>query len=224
MASQKKRKALAVYLAVILLVFALCVPVLQQRIKQKELAADLKSLSGEEKTELTAEELETEEGRAALSPLPEDAMLPEIPLSDSLPVPETDLSEMVWPIQGQVLRGDGLSYAQTFSDYRYHDGLDIKAARGAEVVAALPGIVISKERTKEEGVKLILEHGQGWVSEYAHLEEAYLQVDNYCQAGDPLGVVNQPGLQELLEGPHLHFTLRQAEKIVNPLEYLPPLP
>ena len=214
MANQKKRKALAVYLAVILLVFALCVPVLHQKIKQKFLAADLKP---------SPPTIEITEGTVDLPLSPEAPSLPEIPSSvaDSTPELKADLSQMVWPLKGQVLRGVGLSYAQTFSDYRYHDGLDIQAARGAEVVAALSGIVISKEMTKEEGVRLVLDHGQGWVSVYSHLEEAYLQEDNYCNTGDPLGTVNQPGLQEILEGPHLHFTLRQDDQIVNPLDYLP---
>jgi murein DD-endopeptidase MepM/ murein hydrolase activator NlpD len=216
MASQKKRKVLAVYLAVIFLVFALCVPVLHQKIKQKSLSADLKP----------SPTTETIEGTTDLSSSPEDSSLPEIPssVSDSTPELKADLSQMVWPLEGQVLRGVGISYAQTFSDYRYHDGLDIQAARGAEVVAALPGVVISKEMTKGEGVKLVLDHGQGWVSVYSHLDEAYLQVDNYCNVGDPLGTVNQPGLQEILEGPHLHFILRQDDQIVNPLDYLPEMP
>lgn len=213
MVSQKKIKSLAVYLAVVLLVFALCVPVLQKKLKERPQSSDF----------------ETPQVVNNHSPENTDITLsaPELSLSHvnaPAPILEANLSEMVWPLQGQVFRGVGISYAQTFSDYRYHNGIDIQAARGAEVVAVLPGKIIDKETSKEEGTKITIEHGQGWVSVYAHLEEAYLQVGDYCQKGQSLGTVNQPGLQEVLEGPHLHYTLYQDDQVINPLDYLPEMP
>jgi murein DD-endopeptidase MepM/ murein hydrolase activator NlpD len=149
---------------------------------------------------------------------------PEImPREEPLEVREAaaNLSELIWPLEGQVLRGVGLSYAQTFGDYRYHNGLDIKAQRGEEIVAALAGKVKSIETSKGFGVKLILDHGEDLFSEYAHLESVYLREGEYCRQGEPLGVVNQPGLNEILEGPHLHFVLKKAGEIIDPWEYLP---
>ncbi|MDD4146829.1 MAG: M23 family metallopeptidase [Clostridia bacterium] len=224
MVSRNKNKVLAVYAAVVLLIFALCVPVLQKKITQKfqpgnSVTWPLRPNNKPQTAGTAGEAGEAGEVGTAGTSAPSESFA-----SDSAPVLEANLCEIVWPIQGQVLRGVGISYAQTFSDYRYHDGIDIQAVRGAEVVAALAGKVISKETTKEEGTKVTLEHGQGWVSIYAHLEEVYPQVGAYCATGDPLGIVNQPGLQEVLEGVHLHYTLCQDGQIMNPLDYLPEMP
>lgn len=216
MVRQKRIISLAVSLAVVLLVFALCVPVLHERLRGT-------TLSPKEKLS-SAPVVEGEgdaEGEGGVARAGDAAFLPSA-AAPSLPSElEPDLSTISWPLEGQVLRGLGLSYAQTFSDYRYHDGIDIQAARGAEVVAVLSGKVIGKESTKEEKTVLSIDHGQGWVSIYAHLEDAYLAVGDYCQAGERLGIIYQPGLNEVLEGPHLHFSLRHDQQSVNPLDYLP---
>ena len=207
MVNEKKIKSLAVYIAVVLLLFAFLVPVLQEKIKQNTQQGNLDNFIATPVGDTNGEELTTS---SDVSSSPQEL--------------EPDLSAIVWPLEGQVIRGVGLSYAQTFSDYRYHDGIDIQAARGAEVVTTLPGKVISKETSKEEKTKITIEHGQGWMSVYAHLEDAYLEVGDYCQVGDLLGIVNQPGLQEILEGPHLHYSLRLDDQIMNPLDYLPERP
>lgn len=220
MIHQKKLISLAVYIAVIALVFAIIVPVLQERLKQnaqpENLAASPMANTNNNADVNTDNDADVNE-KIALNSSTDSS-------SSSASESEPNFNEIIWPIEGQVLRGVGLSYAQTFSDYRYHDGLDIQAARGAEVLVALPGKVISIETTKEEKTVLTIEHGQEWVSVYAHLEDVFLQVGDYCQAGDLLGTINQPGLQEVLEGPHLHFSLKQDNQIINPLDYLPPRP
>ncbi|MGI6145103.1 MAG: peptidoglycan DD-metalloendopeptidase family protein [Peptococcia bacterium] len=210
MVNKKKIKSLAVYIAVVLLLFAFLVPVLQDKIRQNTKPDHPENLTATPVGEINGEELAAS---SASSDTPAS--------SQEL---EPDLNTIIWPLEGQVIRGVGLSYAQTFSDYRYHDGIDIQAARGAEVIAALPGKVISKETSKEEKTKITIEHGRGWISVYAHLENAYFEVGDFCQAGDVLGTVNQPGLKEILEGPHLHYSLRHNEQIVNPLDYLPERP
>jgi len=205
--NEKKIKSLAVYIAVVVLLFAALAPVLQERIKQNTPPDNPDNFTTMPRGDTNREEL------VSSADVPSSAQ-----------EPEPELSAIVWPLEGQVIRGVGLSYAQTFSDYRYHDGIDIQAARGAEVIAALPGKVISKETSKEEKTTITLEHGQGWLSVYAHLEDAYPELGDYCQTGDILGTVNQPGLQEILEGPHLHYSLRRDEQIINPLDYLPERP
>ena len=135
------------------------------------------------------------------------------------------IEEIIWPLRGEVIRETGLSYAKTFSDYRYHNGIDIKAERGAEIVMTLPGRVIKKETTKDEGTVLTVEHGQEngqvWCSVYAHLGETSVKEGDYCNAGEIIGAINQPGYNEIMEGPHLHYSLFKDDQMVNPLDYLP---
>lgn len=131
-----------------------------------------------------------------------------------------ELKEMVWPVKGEVLRQVGICYWQTFSDYRYHDGVDIKAERGTEVLAALQGKIVSVETSKDKAVKVVIDHGGGWQSVYAHLEISYLKEGQVVQTGEKIGRIGQPGSQEISIGPHLHFKLSKDEKIINPLDYL----
>ena len=102
--------------------------------------------------------------------------------------------------EGEVIREVGLSYAQTFSDYRYHNGIDIKADRGAEVVMPLPGKVIKRDYPGG-GIVLTVEHGQQngvvWSSVFAHLSETSLKEGDYLEIGAPVGSVDQPGYMKL---------------------------
>ena len=132
-----------------------------------------------------------------------------------------DISNMVWPLKGDILQEVGIVYSKTFSDYRYHNGVDLKAARGAEVAAALPGKVASMETSRSEAKKIVIDHGSGWQAVYSHLEEVYVKPGSVVKAGQSVGHVGQPGLSEVLEGPHLHFTLLEKGKVLNPLDYLP---
>lgn len=126
-----------------------------------------------------------------------------------------------WPARGKIIRHFGLSYSQTFSDYRFHKGVDIELERGAEVVAVLGGKVTAAATSKGEAGVVTIDHGSGWQTLYAHLNEVYVKVGETVKQGQPLGSVNQPGLNEILEGPHLHFELRKDGQEVNPLDYLP---
>lgn len=156
---------------------------------------------------------------------PADVVQEEILQQTTEPLPQVDIKEIIWPLKGEVIREVGLSYSQTFSDYRYHNGIDIKAERGAQAVMSLPGKVIKKETTKDNGLVLTFEHGQQdnvvWRSVYAHLSETILREGDSVEAGAVVGIIDQPGYNEIMEGPHLHYSLYQNEQVVNPLDYLP---
>lgn len=144
--------------------------------------------------------------------------------SDEVPVPlsaTVDTNSIIWPLRGDVLREVGIIYSRTFSDYRYHNGIDITAVRGAEVAAVFPGKVLSVETSRGEAKKIIIDRGAGWQAVYSHLEEAYVKTGETVKAGQAIGHVGQPGLNEIMEGPHLHFTLLEQGEVVNPLDYLP---
>lgn len=126
-----------------------------------------------------------------------------------------------WPARGKIIRNFGTTYSQTFSDYRFHKGVDIELQRGAEVMTVLDGKVIGIETAKGEKGLICIDHGQEWQSIYAHLNEIYVQPGEKVKQGQAIGSVDQPGLNEVLEGPHLHFELRKEGKEVNPLDYLP---
>jgi murein DD-endopeptidase MepM/ murein hydrolase activator NlpD len=135
-------------------------------------------------------------------------------------VNNVDISNIMWPLKGEVSQGIGISYSKTFGDYRYHDGIDIQGDRGVEVVAVLAGKVTKKETTKSDGIKVTINHGGGWTSIYKHLGDSYLQVGDEVKIGENVGSINQPGMSEIMEGPHLHYTILKDNKVINPLDYL----
>lgn len=132
-----------------------------------------------------------------------------------------EIKKIIWPVRGEIIRDYGMSYSQTFSDYRYHEGLDIKVKRGTEINTALAGKVVSIDTSKSEGKKVIIDHGLGWQTLYAQLEEVYLKKDQAIKGGEKLGYVGQPGLSEIMEGPHLHFAIMKDGESVNPYDFLP---
>lgn len=154
---------------------------------------------------------------------PDTAIPAQAPAAD--PIAEAlanlDISQVTWPLEGEIIKGIGLTYSATFHDYRFHNGFDIRGADGAEAVAVLPGEIISVSTTQSEKVSLVIDHGGGWQSAYAHLSEARVSAEDKVSAGQVLGTIGQPGLTEIADGPHLHYCLTKDGQTVNPLEYLP---
>jgi murein DD-endopeptidase MepM/ murein hydrolase activator NlpD len=121
--------------------------------------------------------------------------------------------------------------------YHAHNGTDFRIPdmaaqrRGVNVLAAAPGTVarlrdgvpdvsvreISPEAVKDRmcGNGLAIAHGDGWETQYCHMEKGSLSV----RPGEPVAagqVLGRVGLSGLTEYPHLHFTVRHAGKVVDP--------
>lgn len=116
-----------------------------------------------------------------------------------------------------------------------HDGIDFritdpaKYQHGVAVEAAAAGVVLRTrdgepdESIKERGTTggrdagngVVIDHGDGWVSQYSHMRSGSLRVHpgDRVLAGQPLGLV---GLSGNTEYPHLHFSIRHFEKPVDP--------
>jgi len=231
----KKIKLLGMYTIVVLAIFAVMVPLIGQELKRKETGLPRTSQSADAENmpnDNSAPGLDTGLTNPAQDAIDQPVKSESGTVSGKGPQPaeentaktapaSADIKSMTWPLKGELLQGVGIVYSKTFSDYRYHNGIDIQAARGAEIAAVLPGKVLSRETSGNEAKRVVIDHGSGWRSVYAHLEEVYVKPGNTVRAGQVIGHIGQPGLNEILEGPHLHFTLLQEGKVVNPLDYLP---
>lgn len=100
---------------------------------------------------------------------------------------------------------------------REHPGIDIGAPTGAEIGAAQEGEVILADQFNGYGRILVIDHGGGWASVYAHLSEARVAEGERVEAGQVIGVVGTTGR---VTGPHLHLELHRAGQAVNPLTYI----
>jgi murein DD-endopeptidase MepM/ murein hydrolase activator NlpD len=99
----------------------------------------------------------------------------------------------------------------------FHEGLDLAPGLGARVVASQDGKVIFAGMKAGYGRLIILDHGQGITSYYAHLDKILVKTGNTVKRGDLIGKVGESGK---VTGPHLHFEIRVDGKPQNPLLYL----
>ncbi|HSW09494.1 MAG TPA: M23 family metallopeptidase [Bacillota bacterium] len=125
-----------------------------------------------------------------------------------------------WPAIGQRLRGFGWHWSPTYGDYRLHTGIDLRVPVGAEVRAALPGQVVSAGRERLWAYRVVIDHGGGLQTVYAHLNDVHVAAGDWVIAGRILGRIGSPGEAELADGVLLHFEMRRDGHPVDPENYL----
>lgn len=101
---------------------------------------------------------------------------------------------------------------------RQHNGLDFGAARRTPVFAAATGIVVRAGRKGGYGKLVIIDHGGGWTTRYAHLRRIDVRRGDRVSPGDRVGRVGTTGRST---GPHLHFEVRKDDEAVDPIGLFP---
>ena len=139
-------------------------------------------------------------------------------------------ASVVWPAAGRIsqrfgptsftgeppLCYEGACYAH------FHDGLDIAAPVGTPVLAMAAGRVTLAGRVADGAVVVMIDHGQGVLTLYGHLEPALaISKGDEVAAGQLLGSV---GLTGHTTGPHLHLEVWNGGAPIDPLTVLPPRP
>lgn len=117
----------------------------------------------------------------------------------------------------------GWRYSSAKAAWRMHTGVDLAAATGTPVVAALAGRVLLVGAVSGYGTTVLLDHGNGLETLYAHLSRADVHEGDLLEQGVQLGAV---GMSGAASGPHLHFELRQRGaqlQAIDPTPHLPPL-
>jgi murein DD-endopeptidase MepM/ murein hydrolase activator NlpD len=98
-----------------------------------------------------------------------------------------------------------------------HAGVDFRSPRGRPVRASAPGRVVFAGELYYTGKIVIIDHGDGLFSQYAHLQERHCQVGQELDRGAVIGTVGSSGRAT---GPHLHWALRLRGDRIDPLEVL----
>ena len=104
-------------------------------------------------------------------------------------------------------------------DQQDHLGFDLASVRRAPVLAANSGIVLLAEYLGIYGNTVVLDHGHGLMSLYAHISSLEVQPDQEVARGQSLGTTGETGLAG---GDHLHFSMLLHGLQVNPLEWWDP--
>ena len=123
-----------------------------------------------------------------------------------------------WPVRGRVVGRFGPETHPRFGTTINNNGLDIAAALGTPVHAVAKGSV---EYTSEDfasyGPIVILNHGDGYFTLYAHLSDILVNVGQQVTAGQIVGRVGDTGS---LKGPVLHFEVRKGGTALDPADWL----
>ena len=126
---------------------------------------------------------------------------------------------MIWPIPGHtnITSEFGMRVHPVTGAYKLHTGVDVGAPSGTSFVAAADGIVSKATYNNAYGNMVIIDHGGGVQTLYAHGSEIIAQVGQNVKAGDEVLKVGSTGYST---GPHAHFEIRINGQTVNPIEYL----
>ncbi|HJT25738.1 MAG TPA: M23 family metallopeptidase [bacterium] len=121
------------------------------------------------------------------------------------------------PTTGRFADGFGMRLHPITHKMAFHEGLDLAPGWGARVVASQDGKVLFAAIRAGYGRLIILDHGGGLTSYYAHLDEILVKPGQFVKRGALIGKVGNSGRTT---GPHLHFEVRLNGKPRNPLLYL----
>ncbi|MFO0752698.1 MAG: peptidoglycan DD-metalloendopeptidase family protein [Thermodesulfovibrionales bacterium] len=118
------------------------------------------------------------------------------------------------PASGRVSSGYGLRHDPLDGKLKQHNGMDIALPEGTPIAPAAPGTVVFSGYSGGYGNCVIIEHGDGMTSLYAHNAENRVKVG---EAVDTQTIIALSGSTGRSTGPHLHFEVRKEGVPVNPL-------
>jgi murein DD-endopeptidase MepM/ murein hydrolase activator NlpD len=121
------------------------------------------------------------------------------------------------PVGGRVSSSFGMRNHPILRKRRMHNGTDFASPTGTAIRAAGAGKVYSAGWQRGYGHTIMIDHGGGIVTLYAHCSRISVKKGQVVAAGDTIGAVGSSGLAT---GPHLHFEVRIKGKPVNPTGYL----
>ncbi|HLO66764.1 MAG TPA: M23 family metallopeptidase, partial [Holophaga sp.] len=141
---------------------------------------------------------------------------------------DPDKLDLLWPVEtrtissgwGPRMRSKTIKVKSVRKRVRYkgsHKGLDLNAPKGTDVYACLDGEVTMAGRNKGYGNFVMIDHGNGIVTLYGHHNRNLVSVGQVVRRGQKIAEVGRTGNAT---GPHLHFELRVAGEVQNPLPFL----
>jgi murein DD-endopeptidase MepM/ murein hydrolase activator NlpD len=123
----------------------------------------------------------------------------------------------IWPVKGYLTSGFGPRRAPLSGATRIHKGLDISNRIGLPIRATARGAVTFSGPDGAYGICVTIDHGNGLVTRYAHMQRALVKVGDYVQRGDVIGALGNSGRST---GPHLHYEVIVNGVQVNPMRYI----
>lgn len=126
---------------------------------------------------------------------------------------------LAWPVPGytSITSKYGMRIHPISGVYKLHTGVDIGADPGAYFVAANDGVVVKSVYNASYGNMVVIDHGGGLATLYAHGQQRLVEEGETVKRGQPVLVVGSTGIST---GPHAHFEVRVNGSWVDPLDYI----
>jgi murein DD-endopeptidase MepM/ murein hydrolase activator NlpD len=125
----------------------------------------------------------------------------------------------IWPVDGVLMSSYGERTDPFSGEGAYHTGVDISAPVGTPAHVAADGVVVFADRSGGYGRLVIVDHGNGFETYYAHLSRFDVVPGQEIRQGELVGAVGASGR---VTAPHLHYEVRIRKAPVNPYRYLTP--
>jgi len=122
-----------------------------------------------------------------------------------------------WPTDGKISSRYGYRSHPVYDDKRFHTGLDISTPPGTDVKVTADGVVVLAGRTDGGGIVVIVEHGHGFRTAYAHNSKVLVTIGQRVKRGDTIALSGSTGTST---GPHLHYEVWKNGRHINPADFL----
>ncbi|MCF0123218.1 MAG: peptidoglycan DD-metalloendopeptidase family protein [Ruminiclostridium sp.] len=133
------------------------------------------------------------------------------------PMPELpDGCLFLWPVRGTITSDYG--YRFIFGETNFHRGIDIAAPADTAISAGADGVVTFCGEKGTYGNLVVISHGNGFQTYYAHCSKILVSQGDTVSQGQPVAAVGSTGRST---GPHVHFEVRYNNTPIDPLLYLP---
>jgi murein DD-endopeptidase MepM/ murein hydrolase activator NlpD len=133
-------------------------------------------------------------------------------------VEQADAKPSIWPSRGRLISGFGMRrIPYQSSGYQFHTGVDIVGAHGSDIVATAPGEVVFTGYRGSYGNIVIIDHGYGYETWYAHLTGFAVSSGESVERGQLVGYMGASGRTT---GTHLHYEVHFNGSPVNPRNYM----
>jgi murein DD-endopeptidase MepM/ murein hydrolase activator NlpD len=123
----------------------------------------------------------------------------------------------IWPVRGYLSAAFGNRKDPFTGMPDFHPGIDISTPRGTKVVAPADGVVVFVGKKGGYGNAVVIDHGYGIVTRYAHLDGFNVRPGQRVRRGEVIGFVGSTGRST---APHLHYEVWVNDQTRNPIQFI----
>lgn len=122
-----------------------------------------------------------------------------------------------WPVAGTLSSRYGYRNHPVYRATRFHTGMDISVPPGSEVKATAGGVVSFSGWTENSGIVVVVEHGQGFSTAYAHNGKSMVRVGQRIERDEVIALSGSTGVST---GPHVHYEIWKNGRHIDPAGFL----